>query len=1024
MLSIVALGLFFLYRTPLEVFPSFETDIVNVNVALRGGTPEDVEKGVTILVEEAVEDLEGIAKISSRSVEGFSTVTIEIDDRYDPRDLLADIKNRVDAINNFPAEAEKPVTSLFQFNNEVITVSVSGNLSEVEIREMADQVRDDLLRIPGITQVQLDAKKNYEVSVEITQDRLREYNLDLASIGNAIARGSIDLSAGNIRSEGGDVLISSKGQAYRRDEFEQIVVKTNPDGTLLRLGDIATVTDGFEENGVRTRFNGKPAALIQVYRVGDQGAIEIGNSVKEYIDRKQRLLPKGVELAYWDDDSVIVKKRLGTLANSALQGAILVIALLSLFLRPAIAFWVFIGIPISFVGAFIFINAVGVTINVVSLFGFILVLGIVVDDAIVTGENVYSHMRRAENSLHASIKGTQEVAVPVTFGILTTIAAFVPIAYLEGGRGAVFANIPAVIIPILVFSLIESKLVLPAHLKHVKLRRESNGENRFERWQRKFADTFERAIIRYYRPVLKSSIRNRYATLALFTGVFIVIASLLSAGWNRFVFFPTIERETAVVRLVLPSGTSFNTTDRQIEKIVLAAAKLKEKYIDPETNQSIVLNILAITGNAGGEGNSGQVRMEVMSPEDRSIKVRMSTLVREWRALIGPIPGAERLSFRAELARYGDPIDVQVSANDLDTLDKIADRVRAHLSGYPAVFDIEDSVSSGKQQMEVELTQQGYALGLTRSDVIRQLRQAFFGIEAQRVLRGRDDIRVMVRLPLAERQSIAQLRAVMIQTPAGTQVPLSHVASLTPSVSPATIYRTDRFRTANIRADADKSETNMNVLYEDLEQFMDELINRYPGAQYELEGEAKEQWETFSSLGTGIALVIFAIYCLLAIPFRSYSQPLAVMSIIPFGTIGAFVGHWLMGLPITFMSVLGMLALVGVLVNDSLVLVDYINQQRRKGKHIYRAILGAGAARFRPVLLTSMTTFIGLLPLLFDQSTQAQFLIPMAVSLGFGILFATMITLIMVPANYLILEDLKAALRSDREPVTAVKQYS
>lgn len=1011
MLSIIALGLVFLSKTPLEVFPSFEADIVTVNISLRGGTPEDVEKGVTILVEEAVEDLEGIEKISSRSVEGASSVTIEIDDGYDARDLLADIKNRVDAINNFPVEAEKPVTSLAQFNREVITVSVSGNLSDVEIRELADHVRDDLLRLPSVTQVKHDAKQIYEISVEVTQDRLREYGLTLRDIGNAIAEGSIDLSAGNIRSESGNVLIRSTGQAYRRDEFERLVIKTNPDGSLLRLGDIATVNDGFEEDVARVRFNGKPASLIEVYRVGDQDAISVAKEIRDYIDAQQTLLPKGVELTYWDDDSQIVKKRLGTLLSSALQGSILVIALLSLFLRPGIAFWVFIGIPISFIGAFMVIHTLGVTINIVSLFGFIVVLGIVVDDAIVTGENVYNHMRRAESSLEASIKGTQEVAIPVTFGILTTIVAFLPLAFMEGGRGKIFATIPAVIIPILIFSLIESKLVLPAHLKHIRLRQQNNHENKFERWQRKFADNFENFVFKYYRPALKYCIRHRYTTLAFFSGTFILIVAMLLAGWNHYIFFPRIESETARVNLSMPAGTTFDITDRHIQTITDAAKQLRERHIDPETGESIISNILSITGGSEGGPNAGRVRMEVISPEDRSLDIKVSELVAEWRDIIGPIPGAERLLFRAEIGRHGDPIDVQVSANNLKNLQEISAKVQQKLAEYPTVFDIEDSLADGKQELQVTLTQQGHALGLTRADVIQQLRQSFFGLEAQRILRGRDDIRVMVRLPLDERQSIAQLRAVMITTPGGNRVPLAHVATLTPGISPSAIYRIDRFRTVNIRADVEKDKTNLPLLYQELRRFMDDLVGQYPGTQYKLEGEAREQEETFSSLAINTIMVIFAIYCLLAIPFRSYSQPIAVMSIIPFGTIGAFLGHWFMDMPITLMSILGMLALTGVLVNDSLVLVDYTNKQRAKGKGLYRAVLTAGPARFRPVLLTSLTTFFGLLPLLFEKSTQAQFLIPMAISLGFGILFTTVITLIMVPANYIILEDIKAALR-------------
>ncbi len=1020
LVTILIAGLFSLStRIPLEVFPSFATDRITVNISLRGATPEDVEKGIAIRIEEAVQDLEGVKEIASRSSEGSATVNIEVESGYDPREMLADIKSRVDAINTFPADAEKPVISLATRKRDVIAVTVASIYSEKETREFAEKVRDDLLKIPEITQLELAGIRSYEIAIEVPQDKMRQYNLSLSKISAAISNASADISAGNLRTQGGDILLRSKGQAYRKDEFERIAVKTNPDGSIVRLSDVAIIKDDFEETPIRARFNGKQAAFIDVYRIGQQSAIDVAAAVRTYINDQQELLPEGIELSFWDDDSQIVKNRIATLTSSALQGGILVLALLTLFLRPSIAFWVFIGIPVSFMGAFIMMPIFGITLNVMSLFGFILVLGIVVDDAIVTGENIYTHLKTAESGEQAAIRGTQEVATPVTFGILTTVAAFLPLAFIEGNRGALFAQIPVIVIPVLLFSLIESKFVLPSHLKNLKLRSEKSP-SKFTLFQQRFADGFENAIIRYYQPLLKIALRNKTTTLLGFVSVFLVIVALIMSGWTKFIFFPRIPSETIRATVTMPAGTPFEVTNKHILKLEAKAEELKNKYIEPTTNKSVVLNILASTR---GSATSGSVRFEITPPESRELAITSQELVKEWRTLIGPIPGAESITFRAELGRSSDPIDVQLKASSLDTLREVADQVKEHLSTYPTVFDITDSLSDGKEELQIELTEQGKALGLTRVGVSNEVRKSFFGAQVQRIQRGRDDVRVMVRLPLEERRTVSDVEDILVSTPTGGLVPLSHVAKLIPGKSPSTISRIDLYRTVNVSADVEKSNTNMTVLQADLKTYLDDLVLQYPGVSHSLEGEAKEQRESFSSLGWSLIFVFFIIYALLAIPFKSYLQPVIVMSIIPFGMIGAVVGHWIMGMELTIMSLLGMLALIGVVVNDSLVLVDFINKKRVENGDVMHSVLIAGTSRFRPVILTSLTTFIGLMPLLFEQSTQAQFLIPMAVSLGFGILFATFITLILVPVNYMVIERLKEIFSGNRSTTIPTNSF-
>lgn len=1013
MVGLLILGLVSLQtRIPLETFPTIGADTISVAVSLRGSTPEEAEQSVAIRIEEAIQDLEGIKKITSRSSEGSSNVTVEVETSYDPRELLNDIKTRVDAINTFPAEAEKPIISLAVRTREVITVAIAGNVTEQEIRQQAERVRDDLLAIPGITQIELENVRDYEIAIEVSQDKLRQYNLQLADVAQAVNASSLDLSAGNVKAQGGEVLIRLKGQAYDRPQFENIIVTANPNGGMVRVKDIATVNDGFTEDPMRSRFNGRPAAMIEVYRVGDQSAIDVANKVKDYVAQQQHRLPLGLEISTWRDSSVVVKKRLEVLAYNAIQGGILVLALLTLFLRPAVAMWVFIGIPVSFMGAFILMPFLGITLNQLSLFGFILALGIVVDDAIVTGENVYRHLQNSENGEYAAVIGTQEVATPVTFGVLTTVVAFMPMALMEGPRAALFVNIALVIIPILLFSLVETKFVLPAHLKNISVHRDKEL-NRFARWQQSFADGFEQAVMRYYKPALQHCMRHRYLTLAVFTGVLLVMVALITSGWTRFVFFPRVESETITVTLNMPTGTPFEVTDQHVRHMTEQALILGNEFRDPELGVSIIKNVLSTTGS-GGFGNNGtqygRVRFEIIPPEERMLQTPNSELLRRWRELIGEIPGAEEVSYRSEMMGANKPINIQLSGNNFTDLRTVAEQVKAYLATREGIYDIADSMSTGKQELRIQLKPEAHALGISESDVVRQVREAFYGYEVQRIQRGRDDVRVMVRYPAEERTAIANLEDFRITTDSGRSVPVAQVVDLIPGTSPTTIHRNDLKRTLNVLAEVDKDTANMTVINSNITAFLNETLVQYPGVSFTLEGEAREQADSFQGLYYGLIFVLFAMYVLLAIPFMSYTQPLLVMSVIPFGTMGAFLGHWLMGVPLTIFSVLGIVALIGVVINGSLVMVDFINQQRQKGVPLLQAIEAGGTYRFRPIMLTSLTTFFGLVPLLFETSSQTLFLVPMAISLAFGVLLGTLVTLVLVPVNYLIAWELKQKL--------------
>ncbi len=1013
MVTIVFAGIYSLNgRIPLEVFPAFELSVVNVRVPFPGASPVEVEEGITVKIEEAIHDLAGIKQIRSTASEGLGTVAVEVEADVDPKAMMNDVKARVDAINNFPLDSERPTVYVPEIRRDVITVVVSGDVPERELRAVAERVRDDLSALEGVTQLELDGVRPYEISIEISEQALRQYGLTLAEVAEAVRRTSLDLAAGSVRTQGGEVRLRTEGQARVGQEFEDIVVRADGNA-VITVADIGRVRDGFEEETVDFRFNGKPAAFIDVYRVGDQSAISVADAVKDYLATAPSRLPAGVNLDYWRDTSKVVKARISTLTRSAIQGSLLVLILLTLFLRPSVAFWVLLGMPVAFMGGIALMPLFGVTINLLSLFAFILVLGIVVDDAIVTGENIYRHLQRQEDPTQAAIVGTQEIAVPVTFGVLTTVAAFVPLLMVEGVRGQLFAQIPLIVIPVLLFSLVESKLILPAHLKHVRVQGlRDDQHNWLTALQRKIARGLDLGTQRVYGPVLSAAMGNRYLTLSLFLAVAVLLFSMTIGGHLRFIFFPRVPSEVVRATVLMPQGTPFEATREAVERITAAAETLRENYVDPRSGESVITNVFSTVGSAGGgQGNQshiGRIAFEMVAADVRQVDVSSPELVREWRDIIGVVPGAREVNFRSERVRGGQPIDIQLQGADFEEMRLVADAVKEQLNSYPGVFDVFHTFEGGKEEIKLTLRSEAEILGLTLEDLARQVRQAFYGFEVQRVQRGRDEVRVFVRYPESERRSLESLSSMRIRTPTGTEVPFGDVASASFGRGFSTIRRIDRLRAVNVRADVNKETADVEAIKRDLGAAMPQILRDHPQVSYVMEGEAREQQESFASVGVGILLVLFVIYGLLAIPFRSYIQPLIVMSIIPFGVAGAMLGHIIMDMSLSIMSIMGMLALCGVVVNDSLVLVDYVNRRRREGMALNEAVRTAGLARLRPVLLTSVTTFAGLTPLLLEKSTQAQWMIPMAVSLGFGILFATFITLLLIPINYLILEDLKA----------------
>lgn len=885
-------------------------------------------------------------------------------------------------------------------------------MSERDLRRIGEKVRDDLAALKGISQVELTGVRPYEIAIEVSEQQLQRYGLTFEEIARAINRSSLNVSTGTIKSKGGDILLSSRGQAYNQADFENIIIRSTEHGVRVLLKDIATITDGFMEGNLASVYQGKMAVMVDITRVGNENAITIATAVKQYINKKQTQLPANIEITYWRDRSKIIKGRINTLLKSALQGGILVFLLLTIFLRLSVALWVCIGIPVSFLGVLAVMPLLGVTLNVNTVFAFIMVLGVVVDDAIVTGENIYRHLQQhVGDSVEATIAGVKEVAAPVTFGVLTTIAAFVPMLSIEGRRGQMFAFIALIVIPAMIFSLVETKLVLPAHLKHCKPIVRSPENNWLERLQNNCSDLLANFIKNHYQPFMLQAIQQRYLTAAIFVGGCFIILSMVAGGHIGFTFFPRIESEVARAKLTMPVGTPYELTERYTGQIALAAQVLQQRYVNESTGKSIINAVYSVTGQSDRSGNpqsqEGRVMFEVAPPETREPNIPVSRLVKEWRQQIGLIPGVEDLNFRAEIGHGGSPVDIQLQSNDLQQLENFAEAIKKRLLNFSEVFDINDNFEKGKQELRLNIKPQAEFLDLTLSDLARQVRQAFYGLEVQRIQRNREELKVMLRYPLSERHSLNNLENMYIRTPDGIEVPFADVAELKPVQGSSVIRRIDRSRTFNITADINKHKGNINAIKHDVNGFLQELSIHYPDVNYSFAGEVKEQGESFSSLISGMLFMLVVIYALLAIPFASYLQPFIVMSIIPFGIVGAVLGHLFMGMNLTINSVLGMLALSGVVVNDSLVLIDRFNQLRKKGEDIVEAIINSGCSRFRAILLTSLTTFVGLIPLIFEQATQAQFLIPMAVSLGFGILFTTLVTLVLVPILCVILEDFR-----------------
>jgi len=995
MLLFLVGGLIMAKNVKQEVFPEFSTDTVRVSIPYPGASPEEVEEGIVLAVEEAVQGLEGIKEISSTAAEGLGRVTVEALEGGDLSRLWQDVDSEVNRITTFPDEAEDPQISIGSHKRWVLTLALFGARNELVLREAADMVRDELLQDEGVTQVELSGVRDFEIQIEISQATLRRFDLTLEQVAAIIARSSVDLGGGTLKTEGGDILVRVRDRRNSAREYENIPIISKENGSLVLLGDIAEVRTGFEETDSWSRVNGWDAVMIEVSRVGDQTPMQVSKAARAVIERLNQTMPGSLTLEVLRDRSEVFAQRADLLLKNALLGLGLVFILLALFLETRLAFWVSLGIPISFLGSFIFLSATPFSVNMITMFAFIVTLGIVVDDAIVVGENIYHHRRAGKSMREAAVCGAREVAMPVVFSVLTNMVAFTPMFFIPGVMGKIFKFIPLVVVCVFAVSLIESLFVLPSHLAHIGEKRQSGPLEALSRWQQGFSTRVERLITHGYGPVLSRALTHRYLVLALGIAVLTATLGFVRSGRMGFVLFPTVESDHAFALATMPSGPSRKQL-LDVESRLTASA---QKVIARLGGAKLATALLTVVNE-----NSVEARIYLTDPGLRPAGTLEVT--RQWREATGQIPGLESITFEADRGGPGGGkgLTIRLSHRDRDILEQAGRDLAAELKRFNGVSDIDDGSASGKDQFDIHLSPLGERLRLTSRDLANQVRHAFYGAEAKKQQQGRNEVTVRVRYPEHERGNPDTLQDMILQTQNG-EVLLRDAARIVPGQAYTSINRINGRRVVNVTANVTPRPRTEQIIASLRASVLPELKAAVPGLSFSFEGRQADIQESVSSLIQGLLLALLGLYGLLAVPFRSYIQPMIIMICIPFGMVGAVFGHLLMGYSLSVMSLFGIVALTGVVINDSLILIHFANLLRKKGHSIFRAVQLAGMQRFRPILLTTLTTFGGLSPMILETSRQARFLIPMALSLGFGLLFATLIILFLIPCVYLMMED-------------------
>lgn len=1017
MIFFVAGGLFVAGKIKKEIYPAFEVDIVRVTVDYPGASPEQVEEGILLSIEDEVRSLDSVKRVTSHAFEGQGVVSIELLEGTNKISALQNVKNLIDSIQSFPEEAERPIINLVDKRRQVITLIVKGRRDKRLLKEIAENIRDELIQDEGVTLVEIQGVPALEISIEVPTEDLRAYGLKLNQIAGIVRSNALDLPGGGIKTPSGEMLLRTTERRDFAEEFGEIPVVAKKDGTRVLLSDIAEIEEKFEDTDEEAFFNGMPAVYLEVFRVGDQSPLDIAESVRRYVEKKREALPDTIDLVILNDRSEIYRDRISLLRKNAFLGLILVLIFLGLFLEPALAFWVTIGIPVSIIGSFIFIPLTEATINMTSLFAFIITLGIIVDDAVLVGENIYHKREKGIPYLKAAIWGAREMALPVTFAVMTNIVAFLPLLLITGPIGKIFRQIPSVVIVVFIISLVESLFILPAHLTR------KYPIKGVWKWLNKPNEVFEKMLKWYTSNVfikqLGSAMRWRYLTVTSAICILVVVISFIAGGHLKFIFLPKIDSDVATVQVILPFGVPLEVSRQVQQQLVEGAERALEKSGGKQISKGMYTQIGSPIPGRGPLSPSVMMtgthivgmQLFLVPADEREISgVDFANL---WREEVGEIVEAESSTFQGIIQiTGGHQIDLHLSHPDQKKLDAAAKELAMAIRSYEGTYGVDDGIARGKQQFSFQLRPQARVLGITSEDFAEQIRGSFYGIEALRQQRGRDEMKVMVRLPEDEREKVETVDELLLRTPKGGEIPISEAADIEYEYAYTDITRTNGRRVQAVSADVDESRTNsLEVVGGILNDVIPNLIEKYPGLTYTIEGKQRNENETLEDLGKGFLIALVGIYTLLAIPFRSYVQPLIVMMSIPFGIIGAVFGHILLGYHLSFMSLYGIMALSGVVVNDSLVLIVTANENMNKGMKAMRAIMQAGKRRFRPIILTSFTTFFGLAPMMLETSIQARFLIPMAISLGFGILFATFIILLVTTSFYLILDDLKTFFR-------------
>ena len=998
MVTILLGGVYAAIGIKKEMMPKMETGVAQVTVQFRGGTPEDVEEGVVVKIEEVVRTLEGVKEVRSTAAEDQGSVRIETVEGTDMKQFVTEVQAAVDTISTFSTLAERPIVREYSpFFAQAVNVQVSADIDEVALNKLAEQLQDELLALPEITYVELMGVRPYEIGIEISETKLRQHSLTMNDVANVVRQWSVSMSGGFIDTDGGNIRVRAKGQAYTGVEFEQIELLIREDGTRLYLGDVATIKDGFVDSPYQAYFNGKRTIGLQPMARDDESIIEVANVAKAWVEERRQTLPESVDLSYWGDATYYLTARLSMMIKNLGFGALLVFIMLGLFLRLKVAAWVVVGLPIAFLGALATMPYVGTSVNIASLFGFILVIGIVVDDAIIIAESASAETESKGYTVTNIVKGAQRVAVPATFGVLTTVAAFSPMILMGGPMAPMNGAIGWVVVLCLLFSLVESKLILPSHMALMK----SSGG-----FGERFSDFIDRHLKRFingiYQPLLRKAIEWRYATLAIFFSMLILVIGMLMGGQLRVSFFPEFENDFVRVNVSLLDGSPEALLETAVDQIEATLWEINDEIAEqyPEDGPP-VRNIFVFT-----QENSAQFSIELARSDNRALKP--SEIAYMWQHRVGDVAGLDEFSFSASQGfggRY--PISLSLRGPDYDNLRNAADELVDYLRTFDGLYEVSHQAQEGPNELKLAVKPEGAAAGLTLQNLARQVRESFYGLEVQRIQRGKSDVRVMLRFPEEERKSLGNLESMWVQLPNGETAPFNSVATYSIEQGVSSIMRIDGYRNIEVRARANNQIVNTGaVLNQTLTVFFPQLQQRYPGVTWAFTGASQQEVVAAEGMYFGFAGALILIYALMAIPLKSYLQPLIIMSVIPFGLIGAMLGHWILGMTVNMVSMIGCIALTGVVVNDALILVHYANRKLADGSDLVTALMRSGKARFRAILLTSVTTFFGLVPILLETSLHAKIIHQMAVSIAFGIVFATLITLILVPTELRIMVDI------------------